>query len=68
VLRVPLENIDVAASGLVADQKRVEMLSTLVTSGFDPADALRIVGLPPITHNGLPSVQQQPPAEPDQND
>lgn len=67
VLRVPLENIDVAASGLVADQKRVDMLSTLVAAGFDPAEALRVVGLPSIAHNGLPSVQQQPPAEPDPN-
>jgi hypothetical protein len=30
-----------------------------VLSGYDPAEALAAVGLDPITHTGLPSVQLQ---------
>ena len=63
-LRVPLENIDIAAAGLVADQKRVEMVQRLIQSGFEPAAAMRLVGLPAIDHTGLPSVQLQPPSDP----
>lgn len=64
VLRVPLENIAIDAAGLVADEKRVEMAARLVQAGFSPEDTLRVFGLPAIPHNGLPSVQQQPPTDP----
>jgi HK97 family phage portal protein len=64
VLRVPLENIDVTAANLVADQKRVQMFQILVQSGVEPAAAAEAVGLPPMAHTGLPSVQLQQPADP----
>jgi len=64
VLRVPLGNMDVAAANLVADQKRVQMFQILVQSGVEPAAAAAAVGLPPMAHTGLPSVQLQAPADP----
>ena len=38
------------------------MLAKLVQLGFDPAEALTVVGLPSIAHTGLPTVQLQQPA------
>jgi hypothetical protein len=35
----------------------------LVLSGFTPAEALAAVGLPEISHTGLPSTQLQPVAQ-----
>lgn len=64
VLRVPLENIDIAAANLVADQKRVQMYQILVQSGVVPESAAKASGLPPMEHTGLASVQLQPPADP----
>lgn len=63
VLRVPLESINIDAAGLVADQKRVEMLLSLVQSGATPQSAAAAVGLPGLKFLDLPSVQlQAPPA------
>jgi hypothetical protein len=58
--RVPLANIALADTQTITDQKRVAMVQQLVISGFDPAEALIAVGLPPIEHTGLASTQLQP--------
>jgi HK97 family phage portal protein len=39
---------------------RYEAVGALIRAGFDPAAALAAVGLPPITHIGLPPVTVQP--------
>jgi HK97 family phage portal protein len=57
--RVPLANMNIDAADLIANEKRVKMAQTLVVAGFDPADAVRAVGLQPIAHTGLPSAQLQ---------
>jgi HK97 family phage portal protein len=58
-VRVPLANVNIDAADLIAEEKRVRMANSLVLAGFDPADAVRAVGLDPIAHSGLPSVQLQ---------
>jgi HK97 family phage portal protein len=58
-VRVPLANVNIDAADLIAEEKRVKMANSLVLAGFDPADAVRAVGLDPIAHSGLPSVQLQ---------
>jgi HK97 family phage portal protein len=60
--RVPLANVNVNAANLTEQEKRVNMLTRLVQLGFDPAESLSSVGLAPIEHTGLPTVQLQPPA------
>jgi HK97 family phage portal protein len=57
--RVPLANMNIDAADLIANEKRVKMAQTLVVAGFDPADAVKAVGLDPIAHTGLPSAQLQ---------
>jgi HK97 family phage portal protein len=57
--RVPLANVNLEAADLVATDKRVTMVSKLVLAGFDPAEALQALGLPPMAHTGVPSVQLQ---------
>jgi len=57
--RVPLANIPVDAANLVEQAKLVEMASKLVIIGFDPASVLEALGLPNITHTGIPSNQLQ---------
>jgi HK97 family phage portal protein len=58
-VRVPLANVNIDAADLIAEEKRVKMAQALVLSGYDPAEALAAVGLDPIAHSGLPSVQLQ---------
>jgi HK97 family phage portal protein len=60
VYRVPLANIDLNAANLTETEKRVNMLRTLIFSGFSPEDALKVLGLPAISHTGVPSTQLQP--------
>lgn len=60
--RVPLANVNVEAANITEQDKRVTMLAKLVQLGFDPAEALEVVGLPRISHTGLPTVQLQQPA------
>jgi HK97 family phage portal protein len=62
-VRVPLANMNIDAADLIADEKRVRMAQTLVLSGYDPAESLAAVGLDPIRHSGLPSVQLQNPTQ-----
>jgi HK97 family phage portal protein len=57
--RVPLANVNVEAADLVATDKRTLMASRLVVAGYDPAEVLSVLGLPPIAHSGVPSVQLQ---------
>jgi len=59
-VRVPLANVNIDAADLIATEKKVNMARTLVFAGYDPSDALRAVGLDPITHTGVPSTQLQP--------
>ena len=59
IIRVPLANVNIDAAELVATDRRVLMASRLVVAGFDPAEVLSAMGLPPIDHTGLPSVQLQ---------
>lgn len=59
IIRVPLASVNIDAAELVATDKRVNMAQKLVNSGYDPADVLAVMGLPPILHTGLPTVQLQ---------
>lgn len=59
VTRVPLANININAAELVAEDKKVAMAQRLINSGFDPAETLAAMGLPPIDHTGVPSTQLQ---------
>jgi HK97 family phage portal protein len=67
-VRVPLANVNLDAAQLTAEDKRVMMAVRLVTTGFDPAQALAAVGLPDIAHTGVPSVQLQGVAQIDPTD
>lgn len=62
VVRVPLTNIDISAAGLVADENKVAMAQKLIGLGFVPEDVLKSLGIEPIAHTGLPSVQIQNPS------
>ena len=68
VYRVPLANVNLSAADLVEMDKRVTMAQKLVTAGYDPEAVLKAMGLPPITHTGVPSVQLQPVMSIDPND
>lgn len=57
--RVPLANVDLGAANIVETEKRVMMATRLINVGFDPADVLVSLNLPPMDHTGLPSVQLQ---------
>jgi hypothetical protein len=57
--------VNIDAADLIAEEKRVKMAQALVLSGYDPAEALRAVGLDPIRHTGLASTQLQPVAQVD---
>jgi HK97 family phage portal protein len=57
--RVPLANVNIDAAELIGTDKRVTMASKLVLAGYEPAEVLQAMGLPPIAHTGLPSVQLQ---------
>jgi HK97 family phage portal protein len=59
VYRVPLANVNLDAADLTEQQMKVAQAVQLVNVGFDPEAALAAVGLPSISHTGLPSVQLQ---------
>lgn len=61
--RVPLANIDLAQTAVIEEEKRVKMAQMLIQVGFDPAETLAGLGLPPIAHTGVPSTQLQPVAQ-----
>jgi len=66
--RVPLANIDLAQTAIVEEEKLVKMAQMLIQVGFDPAETLAGLGLPPIAHTGVPSTQLQPVAQIDPAD
>jgi len=57
--RVPLANISLTDTGLVAETEKTNMVKALIQVGFDPAETLKAFGLPPIMHTGVPSTQLQ---------
>lgn len=57
--RVPLQNIDAADARDVGLKLRAEIASALIQVGFDPKAVTEAVGLPPMTHTGVPSSQLQ---------
>jgi HK97 family phage portal protein len=57
--RVPLANISLADTDVVAQDKRVLMANRLVTAGFRPEQVMAALGLPAIEHTGVPSVMLQ---------
>jgi HK97 family phage portal protein len=68
ITRVPLQNIDISAAELVAEDRRVLMAQRLINSGFDPAETLAAMGLEPIQHTGVPPVMLQGIAQIDPED
>jgi HK97 family phage portal protein len=61
VVRVPLTNININAASLNEDETKVDMAQKLIALGFVPEDVLKSLGLSPIPHTGLPTVQLQNP-------
>jgi HK97 family phage portal protein len=58
--RVPLANISLTDTGLVAENEKTNMVKALIQVGFDPEETLKAFGLPVIPHTGVPSTQLQP--------
>lgn len=58
-VRVPLANVNIEASRLNEQDKRVAMATKLVQIGFDPSEVLSAMDLPAMDHTGVPSVQLQ---------
>jgi HK97 family phage portal protein len=67
-VRVPLANVNIDAADLNATDKRVAMAQKLIFAGFDPSEVLTSMGLPAMSHTGLPSVQLQGIAQVDPED
>lgn len=61
VVRVPLTNVNISAASLTEDETKVNMAQKLIALGFVPEDVLKSLGLTPIAHTGLPTVQLQNP-------
>jgi HK97 family phage portal protein len=57
--RVPLANISLTDTGLVAQNEKTNMVKALIQVGFDPEETLKAFGLPVIPHTGVPSTQLQ---------
>jgi HK97 family phage portal protein len=58
-VRVPLANVNVEASTINQQDKRVSMAAKLVQVGYKPEEVLSALGLPEIGHTGIPSTQLQ---------
>ena len=58
-VRVPLANVNLSEAGVKAQREKVQMVRDLVFAGFDPAEAMEMIGLPAVGHTGLASVQLQ---------
>jgi hypothetical protein len=56
-VRVPLANVNVEASTINQQDKRVSMAAKLVQVGYKPEEVLSALGLPEIGHTGIPSTQ-----------
>jgi HK97 family phage portal protein len=59
-VRVPLANVNIDDSDVNAISTKVKAANTLVIAGYNPVEVLAALGLPPISHTGLASVQLQP--------
>lgn len=59
VYRVPLANVDLGAANLTETDRKTLMAQRLISSGFEPADVLSVLGLPAIAHTGVPTVMLQ---------
>jgi HK97 family phage portal protein len=57
--RVPLANIALTDTNLVAENEKTNMVKALIQVGFDPEETLKAFGLPAIPHTGVPSTQLQ---------
>ena len=57
--RVPLANIALTDTNLVAETEKTNMVKALIQVGFDPEETLKAFGLPVIPHTGVPSTQLQ---------
>lgn len=57
---VPLVPLNLSPAGVGENGQRVHQAAELVLAGFDPAESLAGVGLPPVRHLGIPprSLQQ----------
>lgn len=62
-VRVPLSNVNIDDSAVSATGAKVAAANQLVIAGYNPAEVLAALGLPPIGHTGLASVQLQPDEE-----
>jgi HK97 family phage portal protein len=61
IVRVPLANVNISAASLTENETKVAMAQKLIGLGFVPEDVLTSLGLPTISHTGLPTVQLQNP-------
>jgi len=61
--RVPLANVSLPAAALTETDHKVAMATKLIQVGFDPSATMVALGLPDISHSGLPSNQLQPIAQ-----
>jgi len=61
--RVPLANVSLPAAALTETDHKVAMATKLIQVGFDPSATMIALGLPDISHSGLPSNQLQPIAQ-----
>ena len=61
--RVPLANVSLPAAALTETDHKVAMATKLIQVGFDPSATMLALGLPDISHSGLPSNQLQPIAQ-----
>ncbi len=52
VFRVPLANVNLSAADLSEMEAKVKMAQTLVATGYDPDEVLRVLELPSITYVG----------------
>jgi HK97 family phage portal protein len=57
--RVPLANVNLAAANIVETDRKTQMLTRLIMAGFDPAEALKALDMPPIMHTGIPVTSLQ---------
>ena len=57
--RVPLANVNISAADLNADEAKVKMATELIAAGFEPEAVMASLGLPAITHTGVPSTKLQ---------
>ncbi|NBQ97599.1 MAG: phage portal protein [Microbacteriaceae bacterium] len=62
--RVPLANVDLAASNLTELDRKTSMAQRLINSGFEPAAVLKALMIDPIKHTGVAPTMLQPVTDP----